>query len=541
MYKQSNYEVAVYCRLSRDDNNGSSVSNSISNQKDMLVDYVREKGWNVRDIYIDDGYSGTNFDRPEFKRMIKDIEIGKINCVVVKDLSRFGRNYAKLGYYTDEIFVDNGVRFIAINDNVDSNKGDNEIVPFKNVINEWYARDISKKVRSSRAINAKQGKFLGSKPPYGYIKSPNDKHQLIIDENVVDIVKRIFSQFYAGDSGRNIASLLSDEGIPAPRAYHYQSLGKTNPITSETDTWGSNTVLQLVKNRVYAGDMVQGKRVAPSFKSKKRNTVPKEDWIVIENTHEPIVEREIWNTIQERFRENKRTRVSYSGEVSLFSGIVKCAECGSAMAFNIKKCGPREYPIYRCGKYANNGKKTCSIHSISMDTLERIVLEDIRNNARILTDDEIVLMDKLVKLNNREQEKALSIKKARKKELNNQYDTVSKLIKQVFAEKMAGNVPDDMFKDLLADYQKEQEKAKNELESITSNIEKIQTETNNISDIVVKLKKHIHLEKLNRTIIAEIIDSISVSEQYNVNGVPHQEVKINYKFVGCLESVKLCS
>ena len=250
MKAQNIYDVGIYCRLSRDDNNGSSESMSISNQRQMLLSYIQERGWRLGDTYIDDGYSGTTFERPDFQRLIGDIETGRINLVITKDLSRLGRNYVMTGQYTDFFFPQFGVRYIAVNDNYDSKNTDNDIAPFKNILNEMYAKDISKKVRSARQTSAKQGKFMGSQPPFGYIKSPANKHLLIPDEEAAQIICRIFKEFANGDSGRHIAGILNDERIPSPAVYYYGKLGKTHPNPKISNTWGSATIIQLLKNEV---------------------------------------------------------------------------------------------------------------------------------------------------------------------------------------------------------------------------------------------------------------------------------------------------
>lgn len=339
MKLQNIYDVGIYCRLSRDDNNGNLESMSIANQRQMLIDYVREKGWNLREIYIDDGYSGTNFERPDFKRLLRDIEDGKIDCVITKDLSRLGRNYAKVGYYTEDYFVEQGVRFIAVNDSFDSmREEENEIAPFKNVLNEWYPRDISKKVRQVKKTAARQGKFMGSQAPYGYKKSPEDKHILIVDEPAANIMHRIFTEFAGGDSARMIGERLNQEGVDCPRFYHAKYAGGQTPKPNENNNWGSTSILQMLKNQVYIGNMVQCKRQVSSFKTKKRRLVASENWIAVEGTHEPIVDRELWERVQKRLNSkgHRVQRKHDDKELSLFAGVLRCADCGSILAYTTK-------------------------------------------------------------------------------------------------------------------------------------------------------------------------------------------------------------
>lgn len=288
MNNGNKYNVALYLRLSRDDNDGNKESMSISNQRALLKEYVHERGWSIEDIYIDDGYSGTTFDRPDFKRMIQDIELGRINCVITKDLSRFGRNYSQVGYYTEEFFLEKNVRFIAINDNVDTMRDDNDIAPFKNILNEMYAKDISRKIKSSRKVNARQGKFMGSQVPYGYKRSPEDKHQLIIDPVSAPIVKQIYDWLGAGHSKREVAVKLNQMEILSPSAYYYVRENITPKKPVKCKTWSAETITTLIKNHVYVGDMVQGQRRVVSYKSKKRVSVPEDEWIIVKNTHDQL-------------------------------------------------------------------------------------------------------------------------------------------------------------------------------------------------------------------------------------------------------------
>lgn len=269
MNADNTYDVGIYLRLSKDDNNGHLESMSISNQRQVLKDYVVEKGWNLVREYVDDGWTGTNFERPGFKKMIDDALSGKINCIITKDLSRLGRNYVQAGYYTDEFFPENDIRYIAINDSIDTISDDNDMTAFHHVLNEIYPKQVSKKVRQVKKKNAEQGKFMGSQAPYGYKKSTEDKHILVVDDEAALIIKRLFNEFAAGESARQIAERLNTEKIDSPRFYHYSKMGRINPLTSEKNVWGSSTVLQLLRNQVYIGNMVQGKRKTVSFKTKK--------------------------------------------------------------------------------------------------------------------------------------------------------------------------------------------------------------------------------------------------------------------------------
>ena len=301
------YKVGLYLRLSRDDKNSDSESMSISNQRNMLMDFTAERGWHVEDIYIDDGISGTTFERPSFKRMVVDIEQKRINMVIVKDLSRLGRNYVKVGEYTDFFFPKHNVRFIVVAENIDSDN-ENDVSGFLNVVNEHYAKDISRKIKASQKSLMKKGYFLGSQPPMGYVKSPEDKHRLIVDEDGAAIVRRLFHMYAIGCTARHIADTFNQEGVLSPREYYFHMIGKPNPYTNETVLWGSATVMRILRNQVYIGHMCSGKRRNRSFKLKQRDVVPEDEWIVVENTHEPIIDEVTWARVQELLLQNKSNR-----------------------------------------------------------------------------------------------------------------------------------------------------------------------------------------------------------------------------------------
>ena len=469
MRVQNIHRVGIYLRLSRDDGNSNAESMSIVTQKQMLTDYVKERGWDLTETYIDDGYSGTTFDRPAFQRMLKDIEHGYIDCVITKDLSRLGRNYAKTGYYTEEYFLEHGVRYIAVNDNVDTMKDDNDIAPFKNILNEMYAKDISRKIRSARAVSARQGKFLGSKPPFGYIRCPTDKHKLIIDEKPAQIISRMFDMFASGDSGRHISDVFNNEGILSPRAYYYQQIGRENPL-NESMTWNSNTVMQLLRNPVYIGNMVQGKRRVTS------------------------------------------------------------------LTFNTKQYDGRTYYIYKCSRYAAHGKSTCSIHHIPASALEEAVLQNIRFNAQLLSENDEELLEKLIALGNRGQQCEMQEAKAKLNEAVKRLEVVEDMAQKLFEERCTGNVPDSVFKKLMQNYDIEQANLNHVIAEKRNTLMEIENASVDISAWAKEFKQYTNIDKLNRKIVTKLIDSVEVHESTKENGVIKQHVTVNYKFVGQLSA-----
>lgn len=527
---KATYNVGIYCRLSKDDNN-IDESASIQNQKTMLTNYCLEKGWNITAIYADDGFTGTNFDRPDFKQMIRDIKDGKINLVLTKDLSRLGRNYVLTGQYTESFFPDHGVRFIAVNDNIDSINEDNDIAPFKNILNEYYAKDISRKVRSTRNMLAQQGKFGNSRPPYGYIKSPDNKYQLIIDEAVADNVRRIFKMFIEGKSGRYIADIFNQEGIPTPNTYFYDCIvKKTNP-KKQSSQWGSGSVMRILKNPAYKGDMAQCKRRNLSYKSKKTVNNSVENWVIVENTHEPIVSKKIWEEAQKIIQKNSRTiRRSSSGEISLFSGIVKCADCGVNMTYNRKyyKSYVKEY--YRCGTYTNKGKTACSCHTIRQEYISQAVLSDLRQYAALAYENKPELIDRLISDTEKQNDKMIGDYEKQIKEKTYRKTKIVGLIKSLFEEKINGNLSEAIFKQMVSNYEKESLSLEKEISSLNIELDKRKKTENDISEWVEKVKECLTIHELTRELVVELIDCIEVSEVYTIDGEKHQDIKIIYRF-----------
>ena len=531
--------VAIYLRLSRDDGNAESMS--IANQREMLIAYCEERGWKIYDIYVDDGFTGTNFDRPGFQRMIEDVKKGYISVVLTKDLSRFGRNYIVTGHYTDFFFPEHGVRFVAVNDSYDSDKEDNDIAPFKNVLNEMYAKNVSKSVRSARGTSAKQGKFMGSKPPFGYVRSPENKHILIVDPPASGIVKRLFREFAGGESGRNIAAKLNAENVDTPAEYYFKQTGKRATRGDSKQQWGSCTIMQLLRNQVYIGNMVQCKRKVTSFKTKKRKVTDPDDWVVVVNTHEALIDKYTWDCVQRRMDATKRASSNHSikvnsrKEVSLFSGIIRCADCGAAMAFNQRerKNGNAKM-IYRCSRYNNGGKDACSTHTIDAEVLESIILADIQHHAEIAIKNERKLLDRLISFSGQELDSKKAAQERSLRDAINRIAFIHEASRKLFEEKICGNVPDSLFKKMLSDYERELAL----LEAKAAETRRtIQSESNEEADIMQwmsLIKECVSIDKLDRKIVFQLIDHVAVHEQTDENGHTAQTVRIKYKFVGYL-------
>jgi len=543
---ETNY-VAIYLRLSRDDQNGNAESMSVANQRDMLIDYCEERAWKIYDIYVDDGFTGTNYDRPAFKRMIEDIKLGRINIVLTKDLSRLGRNYVMTGQYTDFFFPEHGVRYVAVNDSYDSDNDDNDIAPFKNILNEMYAKDISKKIRSARKTSAIQGKFMGSKPPFGYVKSDEDKYQLVIDPPAAEIVRRLFREFAGGESGRSIATKLNDEGVDTPAVYYYKQTGTRAVRSDSCPQWGSGTILQLLRNQVYIGHMVQSKRKVASFKTKKRIKTSPDDWVIVEDTHEPIIKDDYtWERVQARL-DNKRSAVpnrnitaNSTGEINVFSGIIRCSNCDAAMAFNrkVRKSGVEKL-FYRCSRYANNGSNACSTHTIDAQLLECVILHDVRYHAKTAIQDESRLLDRLLAYSSEVSKNENAAKEKTLRDTERRILFIEDASKQLFEERVNGNVSDSMFKKMLADYEREGVELREKVIDLRKHIQETQSNRADVQRWLELLKECATIDKLDRATAYQLIDHVTVHEQHEDCGVRTHDIQVKYNFVGFISQEEI--
>jgi len=382
---------------------------------------------------------------------------------------------------------------------------------------------------------------MGSKAPYGYVKSAENRHLLVIDPYAAEIIRRIFREFAYGDSARQIAIRLTNEGVDSPRTYHYKQIGKSNPNPNESPTWGSNTVMQLLENHVYIGHMVQGKRQVTSFKTGKRQFIPTDDWIIVENTHEPIVDLDIWGIVQQRKEETLRApsnhaiKINSTGDVNLFSGIIRCADCGSAMAFNRKVYRGDDRLVYRCSRYSNHGKDQCSTHSINQELLEQVILTDMRNYAQAAITDEGALVSKILSASDREREKERSAKRQVTTKLRKRIDTIDRMVKQLFEEKVNGSVPLPTFQKLLVDYEQEKKDAEVQIRELDTEVQSASDTERDVLTWMGLIKNSLSLESLDRETAYRLIDNITVSEKIVVDGKKHQNILIQYNFVGCLD------
>lgn len=534
---EKTYNVGIYCRLSNDDErDGESVS--IENQKLLLQSYVRQMGWNEIDVYIDDGYTGTNFNRPGVQRLIEDAKAKRINLILVKDLSRFGRNYIEIGQYTDHLFPSIGCRFVALNNGVDteSNNGSTDVMCFLNLFNEFYSRDTSKKVKAVKRACAENGKFMGTYPAYGYKRDNEDKHHLVIDEDTAPIVRRIFSMRATGMGFTGIAAQLNEEGIPSPGMLYYQRRGKADP-RRVNHKWVGETVKHLIRNEVYIGNMVQGKTGTVSYKNKKLISKPEDEWIRVEGTHEPIISQEIWDTVQGIDQKRVRKNAASDGIRSVFTGLVYCAECGFKMRnhtekFTYKDGSPGRYSSFICGNYARSGKSACTIHTIYENVLEQIVLEDIREKARFAAHDPEMLAQHILRLKDKEAQSHRTSCEQELKAVKTRLDELERLMQSLYEDKYSGTVPQSVFQTLMRKYETERVEKAAALPELELKLKAHMENRQDAGRWTEIIRQYTEITKLDESMLFALVDRIEVGEAQKVKGVRVRDVKVYYRYVG---------
>ena len=527
--------TALYCRLSRDDG-AEGESNSIANQKKLLAKYAKEHGFTNTKFYVDDGYTGTNFNRPGFQQMLEDMEMGYISTVIVKDSSRFGRNYLEVGQYTDYYFPEHNIRFIAINDCIDSENGEDDFSAFRNVMNEMYAKDISRKVRSSHRLRGNAGEPLAP-PPYGYVKDPANKKKWIIDPDAAEIVRRIFRLCIEGNGNETIARILQDDKVLVPQAY-WQSKGmsrggkKTQPNPYK---WCKTTIAKMLEQQEYCGDIINFKSYSKSFRNKTRVENPKENWAIFKDVHEPIVDRETWERVQELTKNSKRRKPKNENvKKSIFTNLLYCGDCGHKLWFNINKQNP-SIRFYSCSNYKGL-RGTCeSTHYVREDSLEQVVKMELFKLATYLDHDENAFAELLEHKTNKDSmaerkaaESALAAATARSQELLRLYE-------RVYEDNVNGKVTDDWFMRLSHKYEVEQEELKKQMFDLKNKIERLDTAQNSSGSFIRAIRKFMTMQTLTPIVLQELIDKIEVFPIEGTGKNRTQRLVIHYRFVGCID------
>ena len=537
MLRQTNQQpiTALYPRLSHEDEL-QGESNSISNQKRILETYAKQNGFSNLRWYTDDGYSGANFQRPGFQAMLADIEAGKVGTVIVKDMSRLGRNYLQVGMYTEMIFPQKGVRFIAINDGVDSAQGDNDFAPLRNIFNEWLVRDTSKKIKAVKRSKGMSGKPITSKPVYGYLMDEDEN--FIIDEEAAPVVRQIYSLCLAGNGPTKIARMLTEQQIPTPGTLEYRRTGSTRRYHPGYECkWATNTVVHLLENREYTGCLVNFKTEKVSYKLKHSVENPPEKQAVFENHHEPIIDRETWERVQELRKQRKRP--NRYDEVGLFSGILFCADCGSVMYQQRYQTDKRKQDCYICGSYK---KRTadCTAHFIRTELLTAGVTENLRKITSYAAKHEARFMKLLVEQN---EDGGRRRNAARKKELETAQKRISELsaiFKRLYEDSVTGRISDERFSELSADYEAEQKELKERAAGLQAELSKSQEAAENAEKFMKVVRRHTSFEELTPTLLREFVEKIVIHESVALDGkrrgkLRRQEIEIYYSFVGKVE------
>lgn len=515
---QQNRITALYCRLSRDDDFGGD-SASIQTQKTMLSQYARDNGFTVTEFYVDDGYSGTNFDRPDFCRMIDDIERGKIGAVIVKDLSRLGREYLKTGYYTEIFFPEHDVRFIAVNDNVDSDHGENEFAPFKNIINEWYAKDCSRKIKSALHLKARNGEFLGGYPAYGYRRSEDDRHRLVPDENA-PIVKQIFELLLDGKSCYEVAKYLEQNLILTPRAFLAEKYGvyKNSASAKHPYAWEDRSVYSIATNPVYVGDLVNGRRKCKSFKSKKVCKTSEDEWIVVRDNHEPLVSREDFEAVGQRLAVKQHRKVENPDNI--FRGLMVCGECGRKMVFSKSGKSGR----YSCAIYKRYGKSECSRHSITLKQIKQVVLTSIQRNAALSSEGKDRFVEQMLSASSSKKSAELSALKKEAEKLTARKLALTKIFQSLYEDKALGKLSEEFYSELSGNVERERTEIQERLKRISEQLGKSQQLTENAEKFAELIRQYTDITELSEELVHLLIEKIVVHERDCVTNTMQVEI-----------------
>ena len=517
-YTVRRWRLGEYIRLSKEDlKKGKDDSNSVINQRDLLNDFYQKHIGEFESVseYVDDGHTGTDANRENFQRLLSDVMSGKINCVVVKDLSRFARNYSDAGSLIDNLFVQMGVRFISLAENVDSYLNPDSvssiIVPITNVMNDQYCYQTSKKIRQVFDMKRRNGEFIGSYAPYGYVKDPNDKHALLVDPEAAEVVKSIFALFLSGMNKRGITYYLNDHGTLCPTAYKQQQGLKYNaPNAQGNPMWSTITIDTILKNRVYVGDMVQGRQRVKSYKIHIQEKVPEEEWFIVENTHEAIIDRETFAKVQSLLKRDTRTAPK-AKQLYLFSGFLKCADCGRAMSRIASK---GIYVYYQCGTYKSLSKKACTMHSIKSDRLEAGVLFAIQQQVHLaLTYSEFV-----ARIN------SAPLKRSKSKRLEDTIAAKEKELAKIMRYKQAlyqdwkdGEITRNDYRHMSEDYEQQIEALTRIMQTLTAEQEQLENGVDAESPCLTAFLKYRNIDKLTREILGELIDHIKVYEGGNIS------------------------
>ena len=524
------FRAAIYCRLSKDDDlDGESAS--IANQRDMLENYCKRQGWEVTAVYQDDGYTGLNMERPDLKRMLKAIERRQVNLVITKDLSRLGRNYLQTGTLIEDFFPRHGVRYIAMNDGIDTLRENNDIAPFKNILNEMYSKDISKKVHSSYLLKAQKGKFTGCIAPFGYRKDPEDKNHLLVDEETAPIVRLIFSWALNGHGPNYIRRRLEEQKIPCPTWWNRErgfrnvrtKWEKQDPENGR-DMWDFSVIKDILMNPVYTG-AIASQKTDYRFKIGTIREKKPEDWIVVEGQHEPLVDKKSFDIVQEKLKSRQRPR--NTGEISLFAGLIKCGECGKSLTVRMTN-DKHPKQIYSCKTYNAYGKNHCSQHRIDLDTLSTLVLHKIRECANAALVDGEAVADRLsdsCKAQQKGQREALERSLAKDEE---RIEVLEKLVMRLYEDMVAGRVSETNFQLLMEKTQKEQKELKERVDKTRKLLHDEIQLADDAQQWIESIQAYRDITELDAATLNRLIKEIIVHESIDDDKTRHISIEIHF-------------
>ena len=529
MPRQQEEITALYCRLSQDDGR-EGESNSIVNQKEYLLKYAKEHGFKNPKFYVDDGFTGTNFDRPSFREMSADIDKGIVKTVIVKDLSRFGRNYIEVGSYSEIIYPEAGVRFIAIMDNVDTGSLEsNEFAAFTNLFNEWYPKSTSKKVKEVKKAKGLAGEHLGA-PPYGYLKNPDDNTRWLVDEEAAAIVRRIFSLCMQGNGMSAIATILWEDKVLTPSAYKVSKGIGVAKVSENPYNWETSMIASILENVAYIGVTESFKSTRLGFKSKKRIPTAKDRRAYIENAHTPIIDREVWEKVQ-MIRANKR-RPTKSGTTSMFSGLLYCADCGAKLSL----ATANGYTHFRCSMYKRTSRaKECTQHYIREDALYQLVLKQLQHFLSYLQQFERVFIKRQIDTTLSERRFELSAKQKQIEKGEKRVKELDRLFRKIYEDNVNGKLSDERFYKLSDGYETEQKELEQEIERLTAEVSQTDMEITNVSKLIAVTKKYTRIDELTPEILNAFEDKIVVHEREKKDGKRTQAVDIYYSYVGIVD------
>ena len=529
--------TALYARLSKDDDLVGD-SNSIVHQKEILAKYAKEHGFTNIEFYVDDGFSGTNFNRPDFQRMMSDAEEGKIATIIVKDMSRFGRDYIMVGYYTEIYFPNSDIRFIAINDQVDTiSATDNDFTPFKNIMNEWYAKDTSKKIKAVLKTKGNSGKHLSTLPPFGYKKDPNDKEKWIVDEEAAATVKEIFDLYIGGLKINDIAKRLTEEGKETPQLYAMKRGLKYRGRSPYPEIWNNSTIRYILVQMAYTGCTVNFQTYRKSFKSKKMAFYPKDEWKIFEGTQPAIIDRQTFDTVQ-KMREHKRVYIK-SNETNMFSGLLYCADCGGLLTIQRYKKN-HDYDHFYCSTYRKKKKGLCTPHRIRVNDLKEVILQDLRKTCEYVAFHEKEFIENYLKSTTAEQQKAQAKAKSELSKTTVRIEEINGIIRKLYEDNVKGKMTDERFDFLAKSYETEQAELRAKTEELKKIITATEQDNDNLKKFLKIVEHYLCIEELTPEILHSFIDKIYIDEAEIFDGKKMQGVRIVYNFVGAIVLPQYC-